>query len=37
MARLIMWNVITPDDPFEGVKSWDLDFHQNSSSSPSNN
>jgi len=36
MSRLIMWNVITLDGLFEGVKSRDLDFHQNSSSSPSN-
>jgi dihydrofolate reductase len=27
MRKLIMWNVITLDGYFEGVKSWDLDFH----------
>ncbi len=28
MSRLIMWNLMTLDGFFEGVKSWDLDFHQ---------
>ena len=28
MRKLIMWNVITLDDYFEGKKPWDLDFHQ---------
>jgi dihydrofolate reductase len=26
MSRLIMWNVLTLDGCFEGVKSWDLDW-----------
>ena len=28
MKKLIMWNVVTLDGYFEGVKPWDLDFHQ---------
>src|ERR1700739_4646033 len=28
MSRLIMWNLLSLDGFFEGVKSWDLDFHQ---------
>jgi dihydrofolate reductase len=28
MRRLIMWNLMTLDGCFEGVRSWDLDWHQ---------
>ncbi|MCZ7597847.1 MAG: dihydrofolate reductase family protein [Gammaproteobacteria bacterium] len=28
MRRLIMWNIVTLDGYFEGVKSWDLPPHQ---------
>jgi dihydrofolate reductase len=28
MRKLIMWNVITLDGCFEGINSWDLDFHE---------
>jgi dihydrofolate reductase len=28
MSKLIMWNLMTLDGFFEGIKSWDLDFHQ---------
>ncbi len=27
MRKLIMWNLITLDGYFEGVKAWDLNFH----------
>jgi hypothetical protein len=27
MRKLIMWNIITLDGYFEGVKSWDLPWH----------
>lgn len=41
MRKLIMWNLITLDGYFEGVKNWDLPFGtngfgaRNSSNSPS--
>ncbi|MES2409432.1 MAG: dihydrofolate reductase family protein [Patescibacteria group bacterium] len=28
MRKLIMWNVVTLDNCFEGEKPWDLSFHQ---------
>lgn len=28
MSRLIMWNVVSLDGLFEGVKSWELDWHR---------
>src|SRR5665213_3992485 len=28
MKKLIMWNVVTLDNCFEGEKPWDLSFHQ---------
>src|SRR5262245_56804367 len=28
MRKLIMWNIITLDGCFEGVKSWDLPWHE---------
>ena len=28
MGKLIMWNIITLDGYFEGMKSWDLPFHE---------
>jgi len=28
MRKLIMWNVVTLDGYFEGVKSWDLPWHE---------
>jgi dihydrofolate reductase len=28
MSKLILWNLMTLDGYFEGVKSWQLDFHQ---------
>jgi len=28
MRKLIMWNIITLDGYFEGVKSWDLTWHE---------
>ncbi len=28
MRKLIMWNVVTLDGYFEGVKNWDLSFHE---------
>lgn len=27
MGRVIVWNLVTLDGYFEGVKKWDLDFH----------
>jgi hypothetical protein len=28
MRKLIMWNLITLDGYFEGVKNWDLPWHE---------
>lgn len=28
MRKLIMWNIITLDGYFEGIKNWDLPFHE---------
>lgn len=28
MRKLIMWNIITLDGYFEGMKNWDLSFHE---------
>ncbi len=28
MKKLIMWNVVTLDNCFEGEKPWDLSFHE---------
>jgi hypothetical protein len=28
MSKLILWNLMTLDGYFEGIKSWQLDFHQ---------
>ena len=28
MRKLIMWNIITLDGCFEGVKNWDLPWHE---------
>ncbi len=28
MSKIIMWNVVTLDGYFEGIKPWDLSFHE---------